>query len=177
MPELPDLTVYRGALDARVVGRCLERIRIQSPFLLRTVEPPPVCLEGRVVTAVRLLGKRIVFGFEGERFLLLHLMVAGRLHWKDAPASPASPTPPARRTDLLVLDVPNGRLRLTEASKKKRAALHVASGRAGLAAFDRGGLDPRTCGPEAFAGALRRENHTLKRALTDPRLVSGIGNA
>ena len=172
MPELPDVTVYIEALRARVVPGPLERVRLQSPFLLRSVEPPIAALEGRAVAAVARLGKRIVFEMEGDLFLVLHLMIAGRLWWRDAGAKI-----PGGRRGLAAFDVPEGTLILTEAGSKKRAALHAVRGREGLAALSRGGLEVMQATAEEFAAALRRENHTLKRALTDPRLFSGIGNA
>ncbi len=171
MPELPDVEAYVEALRARVVGRPLEAVRLSSPFLLRTVDPPLAELVGRRVASVTRLGKRIVLGLEGELFLALHLMIAGRLHWK-----PRGARPPGK-VGLLALDFPDGTLTLTEAGSKRRAALHAARGREGLAALDRGGLEPLDASPRAFAAALARENHTLKRALTDPRLFSGIGGA
>ena len=171
MPELPDLEAYLHALEPRVVGRTLERLRIANPFLVRSVDPPVSAIEGRELREVRRLGKRIVFAFEDGLFLLLHLMIAGRLHWKAASAA----TP--KRNGLAALDFAHGTLLLTEASKKRRAALHVVHGTAGLAAFDRGALEPLQADIHAFRVALTRENHTLKRALTDPAILSGIGNA
>ncbi len=171
MPELPDIALYLGALAPRVVGSRLERLRIASPFLLRTAEPPVADLAGRQVVAVRRIGKRIVLAFDGDTFVVLHLMIAGRLHWKPAGA------PIPRRAGLAAFDFPNGTLLLTEAGSKHRASLHVVRGREALAAHDRGGLDVLTATLEQFRGALARESHTLKRALTDPRLFDGIGNA
>jgi formamidopyrimidine-DNA glycosylase len=171
MPELPDITVYIEALSARVLGEPLERVRLASPFLLRTVEPPLAAAEGRRVTALRRLGKRIVFCLEGDLFLVLHLMVAGRLRWEKPGAKPPG------RIGLAAFDFPPGTLILTEASTKKRASLHLVAGEAALAALSRGGLEVLESDADAFAAALRRERHTLKRALTDPRLFSGIGNA
>ena len=171
MPELPDIALYLGALAPRVVGSRLERLRIASPFLLRTAEPPVADLAGRQVVAVRRIGKRIVFAFDGDTFVVLHLMIAGRLHWKPAGA------PIPRRAGLAAFDFPNGTLLLTEAGSKHRASLHVVRGREALAAHDRGGLDVLTATLEQFREALARESHTLKRALTDPRLFDGIGNA
>ena len=171
MPELPDIALYLGALAPRVVGSRLERLRIASPFLLRTAEPPVADLAGRQVVAVRRIGKRIVFAFDGDTFVVLHLMIAGRLHWKPA----GVPIP--RRAGLAAFDFPNGTLLLTEAGSKHRASLHVVRGREALAAHDRGGLDVLTATLEQFREALVRESHTLKRALTDPRLFDGIGNA
>ena len=171
MPELPDIALYLGALAPRVVGSRLERLRIASPFLLRTAEPPVADLAGRQVVAVRRIGKRIVLAFDGDTFVVLHLMIAGRLHWK--PAGAQIP----RRAGLAAFDFPNGTLLLTEAGSKHRASLHVVRGREALAAHDRGGLDVLTATLEQFREALARESHTLKRALTDPRLFDGIGNA
>jgi formamidopyrimidine-DNA glycosylase len=171
VPELPDLEAYIAALKARTMGTRLEKIRLKSPFLLRTVEPPLFTGEGRVVRGVSRLGKRIIFALEGDDFLLLHLMIAGRLHWKAAGARVSG------RNALAAFEFSNGTLLLTEASRKKRAALHFVSGRAALAEFDRGGLEVLGASRNQFASALRKENHTLKRALTDPRLFSGIGNA
>ncbi len=171
MPELPDLTVYAEALQARVLGQPLLKARLASPFLLRTAAPPLSSAAGRPVTAVRRLGKRLVLSLEGDLHLALHLMIAGRLHWKP----PGAPLP--GRVGLLALDFPAGTLTLTEAGSKRRAALHLLSGEAALRALDRGGLEPLEADLPAFAAALRRENHTLKRALTDPALFAGIGNA
>jgi len=171
VPELPDIALYLGALAPRVVGSRLERLRIASPFLLRTAEPPVADLAGRQVVAVRRIGKRIVLAFDGDTFVVLHLMIAGRLHWKPAGA------PIPRRAGLAAFDFPNGTLLLTEAGSKHRASLHVVRGREALAAHDRGGLDVLTATLEQFREALARESHTLKRALTDPRLFDGIGNA
>jgi formamidopyrimidine-DNA glycosylase len=171
MPELPDLTVYVEQLSSRILGHRLLGIRITTPFLLRSVEPPIEALVGHRVRSLDLLGKRIVIAFEGELFLLLHLMVSGRLHWKDAGAKVPG------RVGLCAFDFESGSLLLTEASRKRRASLHLVRGRVGLAAFDRGGLPVLTAGPAAFREALLRESHTLNRALCDPALFSGIGNA
>ncbi|MGA8892065.1 MAG: DNA-formamidopyrimidine glycosylase family protein [Anaeromyxobacteraceae bacterium] len=171
MPELPDVEVYVEALRERVVGEPLLGVRLASPFLLRTVEPPLAAFAGRRLVAVSRLGKRVVLGFEGDLFLVLHLMIAGRLHWKPAGAKLPG------KMGLLALDFPGGSLTLTEAGSKRRASLHAVSGKAGLAALDRGGIEPLEASPGAFREALRRENHTLKRALTDPRLLAGIGGA
>jgi formamidopyrimidine-DNA glycosylase len=171
MPELPDITIYLDALEARVLGQRLEGMRLTSPFLLRTAEPPLSAAAGRRVITLRRLGKRIAFGLEGDLWLVLHLMIAGRLHWH-----PRGAKPPARR-GLAAFDFENGTLVLTEAGTKKRASLHVVQGGTGLDAHDRGGVQPLDCDLDEFRGALTRENHTLKRALTDPRLFSGIGNA
>jgi len=171
MPELPDIALYLHALAPRVVGRRLERVRVASPFVLRTADPPVADLAGREVREVRRLGKRIVLGFEGDYFAVLHLMIAGRLHWKAADA--AVP----RRRGLAAFDFPNGVLLLTEAGTKHRASLHVVRGATALAAHDPGGLDVLGATLAQFRAALTRESHTLKRALTDPRLLDGIGNA
>jgi formamidopyrimidine-DNA glycosylase len=171
VPELPDVEVYVEALRERVVGEPLQGVRLGSPFLLRTVEPRLADFTGRRVAAVSRLGKRVVLAFEGELFLVVHLMVAGRLHWKP----PGAKLP--GKAGLLALDFPQGTLTLTEAGSKRRASLHAVSGKAGLAALDRGGIEPLAASAEAFREALRRENHTLKRALTDPRLLAGIGGA
>lgn len=175
MPELPDITVYLEALEKRVVGQVLERIRVLDIFVLRTAVPPIDSLEGRRVERLRRLGKRIAFGFENGRWLVLHLMIAGRLQWQEAPAGAATPkkTPNA----LAQFIFGTGILTLTEAGTKHRASLHVVADEAGLAAHERGGLDVFAATPAEFAAALTRENHTLKRALTDPRLFDGIGNA
>jgi formamidopyrimidine-DNA glycosylase len=171
MPELPDITAYLDALAPRVLGRVLEKIKVAHVFLLRTAVPPIDALHGRRVTALRRIGKRIVFGFEGDRWLVLHLMIAGRLQWADAGAKPSA------RNALADFVFDSGTLTLTEAGTKRRAALHVVAGEAALAAHDPGGIDPLTCTRAEFAAALTRGNHTLKRALTDPHLFSGIGNA
>ena len=171
MPELPDIVVYIEALDARVAGKRLEKIRVASPFLLRTFDPPVEACEGKRVAALRRLGKRIVFALEGDLFLVLHLMIAGRLHWGQRGAKIHG------KIGLAAFDFENGTLLLTEAGTKKRASLHVVRGEAALREHDPGGLEPLKSDLEAFRAALLRENHTLKRALTDPRLFSGIGNA
>jgi formamidopyrimidine-DNA glycosylase len=171
MPELPDITAYIHALETRVVGRPLIGVRLASAFLLRTVEPPLASLEGQVVRKLRRVGKRIAFGFDNGNWLVLHLMIAGRLHWRAAGAKLAG------RNALAAFDFPDGSLVLTEAGSKRRASLHVVAGEAGLAAMDPGGIDVMTSSPEEFRAALTVENRTLKRALTDPRIVSGIGNA
>lgn len=173
MPELPDITVYLEALQARVVGQVLERIRVLDVFVLRTAMPPISSLEGARVLALRRLGKRLVFGFEHDRWLVLHLMIAGRLQWQPAGASPVKKVPNA----LVQFVFPTGTLTLTEAGTKHRASLHLVAGEAGLAAHERGGIDVFTATPADFSRALTGENHTLKRSLTDPRLFSGIGNA
>jgi formamidopyrimidine-DNA glycosylase len=171
MPELPDVAVYVEALERRVVGHRLEEIRLNSPFVLRTVVPPVAEAQGRRVTGVRRLGKRIVIALEGEIFLVLHLMIAGRLRWLARGIRP-----PARIT-LATFAFDTGVLAFTEAGTRKRASLHLVQGPAALAAFDRGGAELDHIDPAAFAARLKQENHTLKRALTDPRLFSGIGNA
>lgn len=171
MPEYPDLTVYLAALGPRAVGHTLEAVRLGSPFVLRSVEPPLTSTFGRKVLGLRRLGKRLVFELEGELFLVLHLMVAGRLFWKDRGAKLPG------RVGLAAFDFDSGTLVLTEVSSKTRASLHVAKGEAALKAFERGGLEVMTAHLDEFAQALRRENHTLKRSLTDPRLFAAIGNA
>lgn len=171
MPELPDVTVYVECLATRIAGQPLERVRLASPFLLRTVDPPVTALHGRCVAGVSRLGKRIVIALEGECYLVLHLMIAGRLRWKE----PGAKIP--GKLGLAAFDFPTGTLLLTEAGTKKRASLHVVRGAAALAEHNPGGLEPLEADAEAFRAALRRENRTLKRALTDPRLFSGIGNA
>jgi formamidopyrimidine-DNA glycosylase len=171
MPELPDITVYCEALARRVHGRRIERIRLVSPFVLRTAVPAIASAEGRAVTGVRRLGKRVVLALERELFVVLHLMVAGRLRW----LSRAARLP--GRITLAALDFADGTLAFTEAGTKKRASMHLVEGEAALAAMNPGGLEPLTAGLEAFSGRLTAESHTLKRALTDPGLFSGIGNA
>jgi formamidopyrimidine-DNA glycosylase len=171
MPELPDVTLYLEALQARLPGRRLEAIRIASPFLLRTVAPPPEALAGRPVTSLRRIGKRLAIGVKGDLYAVLHLMIAGRLKWLD----PGAPIP--RRLGLAAFDFETGTLLLTEAGTKKRAALHIVEGETGLRTLDRGGLEVLDADLPSFREALTRENHTLKRTLTDPRLLSGIGNA
>ena len=171
MPELPDITVYIEALERRIMGAALQDVRLVSPFLLRTVAPPLAAAAGRRVVGLRRLGKRIAIGLEEELWLVLHLMIAGRLHWRQRLA----PVPGKR--GLAAFDFPDGALILTEAGSKKRASLHVVRGEAALAAHDPGGLEVLTAEATAFARVLASANHTLKRALTDPRLFSGIGNA
>ncbi|MBI5486814.1 MAG: formamidopyrimidine-DNA glycosylase [Deltaproteobacteria bacterium] len=171
MPELPDITLYVEHLRLRTAGTTLLSLRLRSPFLLRTVDPPLSTAAPRRVLDVMRLGKRIVFALDGDLFLSLHLMIAGRLHWKKSGARPPG------KFGLAAFDFEAGTLLLTEASAKKRAALHLVRGRAALAALDRGGLEPLDAGLPAFREVLLRESHTLKRALTDPRLFSGIGNA
>jgi formamidopyrimidine-DNA glycosylase len=171
LPELPDIVVYVEALERRIAGERLERVRLISPFLLRSVDPPLGTAAGRVVTRVDRLGKRIVVALEGDLHLVLHLMIAGRLHWKAAGA--AVP----RRNGLAGFDFRTGTLTLTEAGSKKRASLHLVRGVAGLRALDPGGVDVLRVAADEFARLLRAGNHTLKRALTDPHVFSGIGNA
>jgi formamidopyrimidine-DNA glycosylase len=171
MPELPDVTVYVERLAELVGGAVLEHVRLASPFVLRTVEPPIREAEGRAVAGPRRLGKRVVISLEGELHLVIHLMIAGRLQWRPRGAAIH------RKLGLCAFDFSTGTLLLTEASTKKRASLHVVRGPEGLAAFDRGGVEVLECDEAAFRAALERERHTLKRALTDPRLFSGIGNA
>jgi len=171
VPELPDVAIYVERLAALVAGRPLEGLRIASPFLLRTADPPVTDLAGRMVLEVQRLGKRIVFRFEDDFFAVLHLMIAGRLHWK-APGVRI-----AGRSGLAAWDFPGGSLLLTEAGTKHRASLHLLRGVEGLAAHDPGGLDVFRATPEEFRAVLTRESHTLKRALTDPHLFDGIGNA
>jgi formamidopyrimidine-DNA glycosylase len=171
MPELPDITAYLSALEARILGQKLERVRLASFTLLRTVEPPLESVEGHVVRELRRIGKRIAIGVEDDLWLVLHLMIAGRLHWKAAGAKLAG------WNALAAFDFATGSLVLTEAGTKRRASLYVVRGEEGLAAMDPGGIDVLGADPAAFRAALTAENRTLKRALTDPRLVSGIGNA
>jgi formamidopyrimidine-DNA glycosylase len=171
VPELPDITIYLEALARRVTGKRLERIRIASPFLLRTATPPLNQIYGRIIIGLRRIGKRIAFGFEGNLWLVLHLMIAGRLHWREAGARLAG------RQSAAAFDFRDGTLVLTEAGTKKRASLHLVQGDNALHDLDPGGIDINSSSPEAFAQALLKENHTLKRALTDPHLFSGIGNA
>jgi formamidopyrimidine-DNA glycosylase len=171
VPELPDIVVYLEAIERAVGGQRLEGLRIASPFLVRSVDPPVSALEGRRLEGVRRIGKRIVFEFEGEHFAVLHLMIAGRLRRKPRGAKPPG------RNGLAAFDFADATLVLTEAGTHKRASLHVVRGEAGLAEHDPGGLEVLDADLDAFAEALRRENHTTKRALTDPSLFSGIGNA
>jgi formamidopyrimidine-DNA glycosylase len=171
MPELPDSAAYISALEPRVVGRPLEHVRAASPFLLRTAQPPLASAEGLTVRELRRVGKRIAIGLENNLWLAIHLMIAGRLHWK-APGAKL-----AGRQSLAAFDFPNGSLMLTEAGTKHRASLHVVSGEDGLRALDAGGIDVFSSDLDSFRAALTADNHTLKRALTDPRLLSGIGNA
>ena len=170
MPELPDITIYIESLTPRIVGQPLERARITSPSLLRTVDPPLSAAEGRPVVGLRRLGKRIVWEMEGKLFLVFHLMIAGRFKWR-----PEGTKPPAK-VGLASFDFPTGTLLLTEASPKHRASLHLVDSEAGLAKHDPGGLDVLASDATAFGERLRSQSHTLKRALTDPRLFDGIGN-
>lgn len=171
MPELPDIEVYIHALDARIRSQPLEGIRLKSPFLLRTVRPKPQDAVGQTVQNLKRIGKRIAIGFDNDVWFVLHLMIAGRLHWKDPGAKIGA------KTDLCAFDFADGSLVLTEAGSKKRAALHVVEGDDALAALDPGGIDVLSCSFEAFKKALTETNHTVKRSLTDPRIFSGIGNA
>ena len=171
MPELPDISAYISALEPRIVGQRLERIRLASVFLLRTAEPPIASVERRVVREIRRIGKRIAIGVEGGLWLVLHLMIAGRLHWRPPGAKLSG------RQSLAAFDFPMGSLVLTEAGTKKRASLHVLAGEQGLRSIDPGGIEVLEGDLGAFRAALTTENRTLKRALTDPRLLSGIGNA
>jgi formamidopyrimidine-DNA glycosylase len=171
MPELPDILTYITALESRIVGQRLIRIRIASTFLLRSAQPPIGEVEGRVVRELRRIGKRIAIGMENDLWLVLHLMIAGRLHWRTPQA------PLAGRNNLAAFDFASGSLVLTEAGSKRRASLHLLSGEESLYSVDPGGIDILTSDLESFRVALTAENRTLKRALTDPRLVSGIGNA
>ncbi|MCK6458012.1 MAG: formamidopyrimidine-DNA glycosylase [Phycisphaerae bacterium] len=183
MPELPDLTIYVEALSRRVIGRTIVRHAILGPFVLRTAEPSIDEIDGRAVSGIRRLGKQIVWELDDGRRLLFHLMIAGRFRWIDAGGKSgrgrAAGTSRERRSkiDLAWFEFDGGRLVLTEAGTKKRASLHLLASESALRPFDRGGIEPLTCDAAAFRAALLRENHTLKRALTDPRLVAGIGNA
>jgi formamidopyrimidine-DNA glycosylase len=171
MPELPDVTVYMEALAARIVGRRIERIVVKNPFLLRTADPPVSACEGRTILGLRRVGKRIAMQLDGDLWLVLHLMIAGRLHWYDKSST-------ARiRPALLHLEFDHGTLTLTEAGTKRRASLHVARGESQLADHDRGGLEPLEATLATFRERLSERNHTLKRALTDPTILSGVGNA
>jgi formamidopyrimidine-DNA glycosylase len=171
VPELPDITAYIHALEARILGQRLEHVRLGSPFILRTVDPPISAAEGRLVTALQRIGKRIAIGVEGDIWLVIHLTIAGRLHWKPANAKLGG------RNALLALDFPNGSLTLTEAGTKRRASLHMARGEQGLHDMNPGGVEIFSTDLAGFTAALTRENRTLKRALTDPRIISGVGNA
>jgi formamidopyrimidine-DNA glycosylase len=171
MPELPDVAAYIAALGPRIVGRRLQRVRIGAISLLRTVEPPVASTEGRTVREIRRIGKRVAIGLNGDLWLVIHLMIAGRLHWREPGAKLGG------RNALAAFDFAGGSLVLTEAGNKRRASLSVVEGEAALEAIDRGGLDVFTCDLDAFHHALAAENHTLKRTLTDPRTIDGIGNA
>ena len=171
MPELPDIVIYIEALEQRIQGAILERIRVASPFLLRTAVPPLSGVEGKKVVELRRLGKRICFGFEDDLWLVLHLMIAGRLHWYTDPAKAG------KARGLAAFEFSSGTLTLTEAGTQRRASLHVVKGQAGLENLNPGGLEVFEATEEEFGAALQRKNHTLKRALTDPRILSGIGNA
>jgi formamidopyrimidine-DNA glycosylase len=173
MPELPDIAAYITALEPRIIGQPLEHVRLQSAFLLRTAQPPLTDVEGRIVRELRRIGKRIAIGMDNDDdlWLVLHLMIAGRLHWRKPEAKLAG------RQALAAFDFPNGSLVLTEAGSKRRASLHVVRGEEALRSFDAGGIDVFSSDLASFRAALTAENHTLKRALTDPRLLSGIGNA
>ena len=171
MPELPDISIYLEALEARVLGHTLAKLRLVSPFVLRTVEPAPADVSGKKVVSLRRLGKRIVFGFEDDLFVVLHLMIAGRLKWLE----PGAKIP--GKIGLAAFDFDNGTLVLTEAGSKRRAALHIVRGEHALHEHDPGGIEPLEMTAEEFRAALTRERHTLKRTLTDPRTFSGIGNA
>jgi formamidopyrimidine-DNA glycosylase len=172
MPELPDVELYLHALRPRIVGQRLNHVRIASPFLLRSVDPPLSRTEGRTVRDLSRLGKRIVWHLDADLFIIIHLMIAGRFRWKTSRAAAIT-----NKVGLAAFDFDSGTLLLTEAGAKRRASMHVVNGESALAAIDRGGLEVLTSTRQSFAAALTRENHTLKRALTDPRLVSGIGNA
>ncbi len=171
VPELPDIVAYIEALEPRIVGQRLDRVRLGSPFLLRTLQPPLECVEGRSVQGLRRVGKRIAIGVEGDVWLVLHLMIAGRLHWRPPGAKAGG------RQSLAAFDFASGTLMLTEAGTKRRTSLHLVRGDEGLRALDPGGIDVFSADLETFTRALTFENHTLKRALTDPRTFSGIGNA
>jgi formamidopyrimidine-DNA glycosylase len=171
MPELPDIAAYITALEARILGQPLERVRLGSVFLLRTAEPPLASVEGRTVRELRRIGKRVAIGVEGNLWLVLHLMIAGRLHWRAPRAKLAG------RNALAAFDFPSGSLILTEAGSKRRASLHVLRGEEALREIDPGGVEIFSTDLDGFRAALTAENRTLKRALTDPRLISGVGNA
>ncbi len=191
MPELPDIELYLHALRSRIVGQRLERVRIASPFLVRSFDPPLDAVFGRPVTGLRRIGKRVVWAFDDDFFLVIHLMIAGRLRWRPNPteagsveSTSAEPVAPKRavrsprsKAELAAFEFSNGTLILTEAGSKRRASLYVVRGEAALADLDPGGIDVLTSTVEQFGDALRQENHTLKRSLTDPHLLSGIGNA
>jgi formamidopyrimidine-DNA glycosylase len=172
VPEYPDLTVYLECLKPRIVDRVLMKVRLGSPFVLRSVEPPLAAIEKKRVLELRRLGKRLVFGLEGGLFIVIHLMIAGRLQWKEQAGAKLP-----GRAGLAGFDFETGTLILTEVSTKKRASIHLVQGEAALAQIDRGGVEPMTAPLDTFAEVLRRENHTLKRSLTDPRIFAAIGNA
>ncbi len=171
MPELPDIAAYLSALQPRIIGKAIEQVRLASPFLLRTAQPPVTDIEGRTVRELRRIGKRIAIGVDGNLWAVLHLMIAGRLHWRPAGAKLSG------RQNLAAFDFADGSLVLTEAGAKRRASLHMLAGEDGLRSIDPGGIDVLACDMDSFRAALSRENRTLKRALTDPRILSGIGNA
>ena len=171
MPEFPDIVLYLESLRTRIVERTLHRVRFFSPFVLRSIDPPPSRVEGQVVRGLRRIGKQIVWEFDGPVFLVIHLMIAGRFHWKKAGAQVS------RKVGLAAFDFDDGTLLLTEASTKKRASIHLVGGEDALRSFSKGGIEVFDATLEAFSTVLRSENHTLKRSLTDPRLFSGIGNA
>ncbi len=171
MPELPDIAAYLSALQPRIVGKAIEQVRLASPFLLRTAQPPVTDIEGRTVRELRRIGKRIAIGVDGDLWAVLHLMIAGRLHWRPAGAKLSG------RQNLAAFDFADGSLVLTEAGTKRRASLHVLAGEDGLRSVDPGGIDVLASDMESFRAALSPENRTVKRALTDPRILSGIGNA
>jgi formamidopyrimidine-DNA glycosylase len=173
VPELPDIVVYIQALEKRILGQTLERVQISSPFLLRTVTPPLNSVEGKKVVGLRRLGKRVCIGLEGDLWILLHLMIAGRLHWREGKAKELKP----RSKTLASLQFPTGTLSLTEAGSQRRASLHLVQGEEGLRSLDPGGAEIFDIDVEQFREILQSANHTLKRSLTDPRLLSGIGNA
>jgi formamidopyrimidine-DNA glycosylase len=175
MPELSDVTIYLEALQARIMGACLDRARIIGPFLLRTATPPLEEAEGKTVRELRRVGKRIAIGLDGDLWLVLHLMIAGRLHWQDSTSKPKGIG--GKKSLLAEFEFSTGNLLLTEAGSQRRASLHAVEGEAGLMALDPGGLEVLKCTLSDFSSALTRTNHTLKRALTDPRIFSGIGNA
>jgi formamidopyrimidine-DNA glycosylase len=171
LPELPDIAAYIAALEPRVLGEPLESVRIGTPFLLRTIRPSVSDAEGKTVREIRRVGKRIALGVDGDIWMVIHLMIAGRLHWKPRDAKTGG------RNNLAAFVFPKGMLTLTEAGAKRRASLHIVSGEEGLRELDPGGIDVLSSDLDAFRNALTRENHTIKRALTDPRVLSGIGNA
>ena len=171
MPELPDILLYIHALEGHIQGQAIESVALRSPFFVRSIDPRLEEAEGKIVRGFRRLGKRVVWELEDDLFLVFHLMIAGRFHWRKPGARPT------RKTDLLAFHFQDGTLMVTEAGSKKRASLHVLRGEGGLSEHDRGGLEVLDCSLADFQGVLKRENHTLKRHLSDPRLLSGIGNA